>query len=159
MILELIVFLIAITVLGHVIDYRILKNYHLKKQRWDLNITCGPTDGGGFNADIIPRNVPKFILIKNIYKLPFKNKQFKNVISSHMIEHIEDPDRFFKELKRISENVTIVVPPIWDLAALGFLFEHKWQFLTLKTKHVNKLPKKFKLPYWWYHEMFGQRIK
>ncbi len=159
MILEAVLALMIFSLAGHIIDYRILKNRHFNKHKWDLNICCGPTDGSGVNADIITRKVPNFILIKDIYNLPFRNKQFKNVVSSHTIEHVENPGRFYRELRRISENVVLLVPPVWDFAALGFLMEHRWQFLTLRTKHINKLPGRFKLPYWWYHSKVGQRIK
>ncbi len=152
-------FIILYTVASHVLDYRILKPIHFNKRKWDLNISCGPTDGGGLNADVIERKVKNFVKVKDIYNLPFKNKQFDHIVSSHTIEHVEDPVKFYNELKRVSKNVTLLLPPIWDLAGLGFLFEHKWQFLTLKTHHVNKLPKKFKLPFWWYQKRFGQRIK
>ena len=151
----LLVYLIA----ANIISYIFLKNYYFKKQKWDLNICCGNTDGGGINADIVKRNVPNFILIKDIYKLPFKGKEFKNTICSHTMEHVDDPDRFYKELKRVSKNIVFLVPPIWDLASLGTFREHKWQFLTLRTKHVNNLPFKFKLPWGWYQKRFGQAIK
>ena len=159
MVLEIIIGVFFLIVVGHIIDYRILKNRHFNSQKWDLNISCGFTDGGGINADVVNRDVPNFKLTKDIYKLPFKDNQFKNIVSSHTIEHVDDPDRFFSELQRVSENVTLIIPPIWDLAALLFLFEHKWQFLTLRSKHVNNLPRKMKLPYWWYHKRFGQRVE
>ena len=150
--------LLIYLMITHIIDYRLLKNYYMKKQQWDLNVSCGNTDGGGINADIIKRNVPNFVLIKDICDLPFKDKQFENTICSHTIEHIEKPEKLYKELRRVSENVVLFVPPVWDLAALMTFREHKWQFLTLKTRHVNSLPRRFKLPYWWLQRRFGQKI-
>jgi SAM-dependent methyltransferase len=141
-------FVFIYSIIVHVIDYIILKNYYLNKNKWDLNISCGNTDGGGLNADIVKRDVPNFVLIKNIYKLPFKDKQFKNVLCSHTIEHVKNPENFFKELRRISKNVVLIIPPLWDTTSLFFLGEHKWQFLTLKTKHNNSLPAMFRLPFW-----------
>jgi SAM-dependent methyltransferase len=94
-------------------DY-FIRNHYISKQKWDLNICCGDTNGGGKNADVIKRKVPNFVLLKNIYSLPFKDKQFENTICSHTIEHVEDPEKFFKELKRVSKNVVLLVPPIWD---------------------------------------------
>ena len=159
MIFEILAVIAIYTIIAHLLDYRILKNYYFNKQKWDLNISCGLTDCGGLNGDIIERKVKNFIKIRNIYNLPFKDKQFNYVISSHTIEHIEDPVKFYNELKRVSKNVTLLLPPIWDIAAVGFFMEHKWQFLTLKTKHANILPKSFKLPYWKYQRKFGQRVK
>ena len=56
MIIESIVGFGAFVLLGHVVDYRILKPYHFKKQKWDLNISCGAMDGGGRDKDVeLPR--------------------------------------------------------------------------------------------------------
>jgi SAM-dependent methyltransferase len=135
----------------------IQRRYYLNKENWDLNICCGGTDGGGVNADCIKRNVPNFVLIQNIYKLPFENKQFNNVYCSHTIEHLDDPDRFMTELKRISKKVTIIIPPLWDLFGMLMFRGHKWQFLTLTAKHNNEIPTRIKLtPFWWIQDIFGQ---
>lgn len=124
-----------------------MKNRYLKSERFDLNICCGNTSCDGINADIVKRDVPRFVLIKNIYRLPFKNKQFKNTICSHIMEHVEDPIKFFRELKRVSKNVVILVPPLWDFGCMVNIWEHKRQFLTFTFKHKNKLPKFFNLPF------------
>jgi ubiquinone/menaquinone biosynthesis C-methylase UbiE len=155
----LIVSFLIYVYLAHVLDYKILKEKHLKSKEWDLNISCGDTNVAKINADIIQRDIPNFMLINDIYNLPFKNKEFENVVSSHTIEHVDNPDEFFKELKRISKNVTLILPPIWDIASMFWILEHKWLFLTFKTKHENNLPKKIKMPYDFIHNLFGQRIK
>ncbi len=151
--------LLSYTYLAHILDYKILKEKHLKSKKWDLNISCGNTNVAKINADIIERNVPNFKLINDIYNLPFKDKEFNNVVTSHTIEHVDDPDAFLKELKRISNNVTIILPPIWDIASMFWILEHKWLFLTFKTKHEDKLPNKIKMPYEFVHKIIGQRIK
>ena len=43
-------------------------------------------------------------------KLPFKDKQFDFVISSHVIEHVEDVSFFISELERISMKGYIELP-------------------------------------------------
>jgi SAM-dependent methyltransferase len=144
---------------AHILDYKILKEKHLKSKKWDLNISCGYTNVAKINGDIIERDVPNFMLIKDIYNLPFKDKEFEEVVSSHTIEHVDDPDKFFKELTRVSKNVTILLPPLWDLASMFWILEHKWLFLTFSTKHVNNLPSKIKMPYCFVHKLLGQRIK
>ncbi len=158
MIIEIIFVLMIFGLLVNNIDYKILKNHHFKKQKWDLNISCGIMDGGGINADITPRNVPNFVLVKDIYKLPFKDRQFKNAICSHTMEHVENPDKFFKELARVSKNVILLVPPLWDFGCFLNFKEHKWQFITLRTKFVNELPARVRLPYWRYQKKFGQKL-
>ena len=133
--------------LPHIISYGYLKNKILKSKEWNLNICCGKTNGGGINADIYKhKNLPNFKLIKDIYNLPFSDKEFNTVLCSHTIEHVENPNHFFKELQRVGKEVTIVVPPLYDIGAVLDIFEHKWIFLTFKNKH-NKLPKYIKLPF------------
>ena len=145
--------------LCHIVDYRILKRYYLKQRKWDLNISCGNTDSGGINADVVKRGVPNFVLIEDMYKLPFKDKQFDNVMCSHTVEHLKDPEKFHAELKRVSKNVVFLIPPIWDILAMEEYMEHKWQFISLKIKHANSLPRKFKLPYWGIQEKYGQKLR
>jgi len=159
MMAEFILAAIMAIFITHLIDYRILKSYYFNKKKWDLNISCGPTDGGGINADIVERDVPRFVLVKSIYSLPFKDKQFKNTVCSHTMEHVDDPDRFYQELRRVSENVVVIIPPVWDFAALLYFPEHRWQFLSIGTCHINCLPKKVPLPYSAFQRRFGQRVK
>jgi len=162
MIIQLILISVGLVVLGFFLNwlsYRFLKKKYLKAEKFDLNICCGNTSCEGFNADIIRRDVPRFVLIKNIYKLPFKDKQFKNIICSHTLEHVEDPIEFFKELRRMSENVVILVPPLWDFGCMLNIWEHRLQFLTFKSRHKNKLPNFFYLPFSRIiQNIFGQKI-
>lgn len=126
---------------------------------WDLNICCGKTDGGGINADVFRHiDVPNFKLIKSIYSLPFRDNEFKTVLCSHTIEHVEDPEAFYNEMQRVGEEVTIVIPPLYDITAVLNVFEHKWIFLSFRKKH-NKLPRYIKLPFSNYvQSKFGQVI-
>jgi SAM-dependent methyltransferase len=158
MIINGIIGFIVISYILNKLDYSILKNHYLKKQKYDLNICCGDTDNGIINADITHQDVKNFVMVKDIYNLHFKDKQFKNTICSHTMEHVDDPEAFFNELKRVSENVTILIPPLWDYGCMFNFFQHKWQFITLKTRHINTLPNKFKLPYDWYYDNFDQKI-
>lgn len=133
--------------ISHFISYKYLKNNILKEKRWDLNICCGKTDGGGINADIFKhKDIPNFIEIQNIYKLPFKNKQFDKVLCSHTIEHVDSPKDFFEELQRVGYEVTLVIPPLYDITAVLNFFEHKWIFLSFKKRH-HKLPNHIRLPF------------
>lgn len=130
----------------HFISYIYLKNRIIRSQVWSLNICCGTTDGGGINADIKRhRSVPNFILIENIYDLPFPTGTFHSVLCSHTMEHIDDPARFYAELKRIGTIVNVVLPPLYDITAVLNVFEHKWIFLTFRKSH-QKLPLFFRLP-------------
>jgi hypothetical protein len=142
------------------LSYILLKTRIFGKRKWDLNICCGKMDGGGINADIVKHSndIENFLLIDNIYHLPFGNKQFKRVVCSHTMEHVDDPDRFDIELRRVGVEIFYIVPPIWDIAAAFNLWEHKWIFLTFKKEHT-RLPPYARLPFSRIlHNQFNQRI-
>lgn len=155
-----ILLLIGYMFLSNIISYRLMKKRVLESQVWDLNICCGKTDGGGVNADIVKHSsVPNFVIVDDIYNLPFRNKYFGTVLCSHTIEHVEDPEKFYHELVRIGKRVKIVVPPLWDVTAALNILEHKWIFITLKKEH-STLPYFIKLPFSnLIQKIFGQRIK
>ena len=142
------------------LSYRVLKNKTLNSKKWDLNICCGKTDGGGINADIKKHDdIPNFVLVDDIYNLPFKDKQFKNLLCSHTIEHVDSPVNFYNELKRIGKNVTIVIPPLWDLSGVFNILEHRSIFLSFNKNH-SELPKFISLPFSdKFQNFFGQKIK
>ena len=141
------------------ISYQLMKQRILKTRIWDLNICCGKTDGGGVNADIMNHAaVNNYCHLESIYRLPFTAQQFEHVLCSHTIEHVEDPERFDQELRRVGQHITYVLPPLWDLSAAFNIFEHRWLFLTLKKEH-HRLPHYIKLPF--SHKLqdwIGQRI-
>lgn len=156
------VFILVLIILEitNIISYGIMKEAILYRQTWDLNICCGKTDGGGINVDIVQhKELPRFLLVKDIYSLPFEDKTFTTVLSSHTIEHLDDPVRFFEELKRVGEKVSLVIPPLWDVTAAFNFFEHKWLFLTLRKEH-QEMPRYIKLPFARsYQNIWGQKIK
>ena len=89
--------------------------------------------GCGYNANIYATTVcdvqdlSKFYKDKNFIKLndkalPFKVKEFDFVISSHVLEHVEDVSFFIKELERISSKGYIEVPTILED---NLVFENK----------------------------------
>lgn len=146
--------------LANLLSYRILKRRILRRQKWDLNICCGFTDGGGVNADIQRHaDLPNFVLIEDVTRLPFRDRQFRHVLSSHTIEHVESPAVFYRELQRVGESVTLVLPPLWDASAALNLLEHRHLFLTMRKVHQT-LPRYVRLPgAAWIQRRLGQRIK
>ena len=155
----IIIGVVVLTQALNFLSYRVLKGRILRKQIWDLNICCGKTDGGGVNADIVAHaDVPRLVLIDSIYELPFEDNTFKTVLCSHTMEHIEDPDAFFRELNRVGDQVTIVLPPLWDLAGILNVFEHRWIFLSFRKEH-HRLPARVRLPFFrTVQRLLGQRI-
>ena len=96
----------------HWYSYQRLKRSIVSRRRWDLNICCGTTDGGGINADIVRHGeVPNFVQVESIYRLPFADGQFDVVLSSHTAEHVDYPQRFDRELRRVGRRVVYVLPP------------------------------------------------
>ncbi|MDO8639388.1 MAG: methyltransferase domain-containing protein [bacterium] len=149
MIINLIFWLFSIILLLaflHLYSYHYLKWQVVRSKKWDLNISCGKTDGGGVNADIAKHaNLPNFVFLKDIYHLPFKDKQFDTILCSHTIEHVDNPKVFYQELKRVGKEVTLITPPIWDVyAALNFI-SHKWIILAFKKTH-STLPRMIPYP-------------
>jgi SAM-dependent methyltransferase len=137
----------TIIVFLHWFSYRHLKNDIVRRRRWDLNICCGKVDGGGINADIVQHSdVPNFVQLDSIYALPFADQQFDVVLSSHTAEHVDDPDRFDSELRRVGKTVVYILPPIWDVAASLNFLEHKWLYLTVRKVHY-RMPKRVPLPF------------
>lgn len=140
------------------ISYSFLKDRIVSRQKWDLNVCCGETDGGGVNVDIVAHaHVPNMV-IADVYHLPFKPGAFQSVLSSHTAEHLEHPKAFYSELKRVGKDVTILIPPLWDISAVVNLLEHRWIFLGLRTEY-RFLPKHIKLPFSaTVHKLIGQKI-
>jgi len=138
--------LIALLSALNFLSYGVLKTRILRRQKWDLNICSGKTDGGGINADIFKHaDVPRFVLVGSVNRLPFKDRAFDSVLCSHTMEHVEDPDAFFAELRRIGRRITIVLPPLWDVSAVLNVLEHQWIFLTFRKTH-DRLPARVRLP-------------
>lgn len=153
--------LIVILPLLNFVSYRIMGGIiRNRRPKWDLNICCGKTDGGGVNVDIVKHaDIPNLVVVDDIYNLPFTTGQFEHTLCSHTIEHVEDPKAFFEELQRISKEVTLVVPPLWDLSAVLNVFEHRWLFLTFRKEH-HTLPNYVVLPFaQFFQDRLGQKIR
>lgn len=127
------------------VSYGVMKNRVLRRRKWDLNLCCGTTDGGGVNADVVQHaDLPRFVLL-DVYETPFRDGQFEHVLCSHTIEHVEDPDQLMAELERVGRHVTVVLPPLWDVSAALNVLEHRWLFWTLRKEH-SRLPRRSRLP-------------
>ena len=83
-------------------------------------------------------------------KLPFKDKEFDYVICNQVLEHVEHPEAFVKELCRVARRGYIETPRL-----LGeYLFpkkSHKWVILDIDKKLVfyekNKMPGNYENDY------------
>ena len=100
-----------------------------------LDIGCGYT--AHKNATVIAdiQDLSNFYKGKNFVRisekrLPFKNKEFDFVISSHVIEHVEDFEFFIKELERIATKGYIELPSrLGDNLVFENKNDHIWWFV------------------------------
>jgi len=100
-----------------------------------LDIGCGYTanENATTLCDVIDlqEQYPdkKFVKLDS-KNLPFSDKEFDFVISSHVLEHVENPEFFIKELQRISNKGYIEVPTTLED---NLVFENKKDHLW----HIN----------------------
>ena len=106
-----------------------------QNKNWNiLDIGCGYS--ANQNATVIAdtQDFSNFYKNKNFIKinnkkLPFKDKEFDFVISSHVIEHVEDFEFFIKELERISSKGYIEIPTrLGDNLVFENQDDHIWWF-------------------------------
>lgn len=74
--------------------------------------------------------VDRPLIVADAHNMPFKSGAFDYVIASHIIEHMDDPERFCSELQRVAKRGFIASPT--ELAEHMFYWSfHKW--------YVNKV--------------------
>lgn len=67
---------------------------------------------GFINIDILkPKNKIRNFVLCDCHNLPFKDNIFEKVLFIDVIEHIENPTKTLKELKRVSNNKIIIGTP------------------------------------------------
>lgn len=74
------------------------------------------------------------------FHLPFRDKAFDYVVCSHVLEHLQDPQAFVKELTRVGKAGYIEVPSIYGERLFGWNF-HLW-YCQLKKGALTFSPKK-----------------
>lgn len=83
---------------------------------------CGNAPTGDVNVDLLgserhrdgkrlaAEKIPNFVCA-SVYALPFPNDSFDEVVSFHLLEHLEVPLAALREMMRVSKSaVTVVVP-------------------------------------------------
>lgn len=93
-----------------------LKNHHKKRHEpLILDVGYGDKPRGNVNCDLFikktvhrtssinPKKIDNFVLCDSQY-LPFKLNCFKEIICSHVIEHIKDPYKLLDELMRTCKH-------------------------------------------------------
>lgn len=72
----------------------------------------------------------------SIYKLPFSDNSFDTILCSEVLEHLDDPARAIKEMKRVARNYVLITVPLepyfqW-LNNMG-----QWLGVSVDPGHVN----------------------
>ena len=98
------------------------------KQSINIGANCGGwlvPDFGDVKCDIRPKHgcVPCDILDLSQYQ----DKQFSVAFLSHVLEHVEEPEKALVEVERIADHVVVVLPVATDPSAF-FHPDHKWMF-------------------------------
>ena len=117
-----------------------------------LNYGCGTwryaIDRSDINADIVPRDVPNFVLVTaDSEHLPFDDKSVV-IYASHVFEHLYNPDFLMREFQRISDHIYIITPKPVFLSA-WLVPGHRWIYIG-KERFRNPLyplTKIFEKPY------------
>ena len=112
-----------------------VNNLLKQKSNWKiLDIGCGYTANENANviADVKDLSVfykdKKFIQITE-KNLPFADNEFDFIISSHVIEHVENFEFFIKELERISKKGYVELPTrLADNIVFENQSDHIWWF-------------------------------
>ena len=113
-----------------------IQNLFFKNKNWRiLDVGCGYSANEYASvisdiqdlSDFYPNK--KFVKL-NSNLLPFNDKEFDFVITSHVIEHVQDPEIFIKEIQRIAKKGYIEVPTTLED---NLVFENKKEHLW----HIN----------------------
>lgn len=77
----------------------------------------GPTGWGDANCDLNSDNRSQArstpVAHCDAHRLPYRDKEFGAVIASHILEHVDDPKAALAELRRVADEVFVVVPKWW----------------------------------------------
>ena len=113
-----------------------------------LDIGCGykPHDSASVICDVQDFSKlykdKKFIRLSE-KSLPFKDQEFDFVIASHVLEHVEDPQFFIKELERVSAKGYIELPTILeDNLVFENKKDHLWHMEFDDNKNELQISKK-----------------
>jgi len=76
------------------------------------------------NAAEIWKSRDLTVKIGSATNLPFEDDEFDTVISSHVVEHIDDDSKAIKEMLRVSNRKAIIIVPEGDVDAKNFGSPH-----------------------------------
>lgn len=86
-----------------------------------LNAGCGVNMWGDIRVDLQRFSDRLYIkkttanIIADIQNLPFKEQIFREVHCFHVLEHVDNPKKALKELRRVNGGSLLIRVPIWHL--------------------------------------------
>jgi len=90
---------------------------------------AGPQLVGDHNLDLAaPKNAPPGpdrVSYGDVQKLPYRDKTFGVAFTSHLLEHVDDPDKAKAELARVADKV-VNVTPVWWAPHTWLYPDHQW---------------------------------
>lgn len=145
---------------------------YLQIKPGDLVLEVGSGDAPHPRADILcdryltsnmqragefPIVVDRPLVVADAHHLPFKNKAFDYIICAHLLEHLESPERFLKELMRVGKAGYIETPSISAERLFGWDF-HRW-FVLVENKCLRIIKKEEGERFGgFYHRLIAQNI-
>jgi ubiquinone/menaquinone biosynthesis C-methylase UbiE len=82
---------------------------------------------GDVNVDIAGSGacVRDNVCFGDIHALPFADKQFGAALATHVLEHVQDPQRALAELHRVADEIFVVCPRWWGVHT-WLQLQHRW---------------------------------
>lgn len=127
----------GVLMIGAMVSYKLLQHHYQNKYRKDGFIKAfmesrkrrkpllvvgnprGRHPCGDVNVDIKPSGECPNMIKADAHDLSmFGNKEFGAVYMSHVIEHLDDPERALYELMRVADVVVLVYPFFWSFDTL-----------------------------------------
>lgn len=111
-----------------------------------LDVGCGSNPSGDVNCDVstyyVNVKATSNFIICSAMNLPFIDKSFDTVFTSHVIEHVTDPLLMFKELYRVSSKEILVRCPHKDGSGAhmpGHLtfFDFNWFYMRAEEYNLD----------------------
>ena len=97
---------------------------------WRSDVLCDrtmePTTERGWGGDFPLRRDWRPLVIADGARLPFRDKSFDYVICSHILEHVEDPGAFLREMERVGKGGYIETPSEVKEALAASRPYHRW---------------------------------
>jgi ubiquinone/menaquinone biosynthesis C-methylase UbiE len=130
--------------------------YTMQRAAEDLNCQCSgvdPEPGAHGVGRFLKEKVKEERILQGFAEdIPFGDKQFDVVFSSHVLEHVNDEQKSLQEMKRVlkDEGIAIIGMPTATMATIGFVSQmvfithiRIYEFLRgLFTKNVFKFFRK-----------------